>query len=32
MKKSDTDRRDHFDEIFDFEDAFEKNFQFSQEG
>ena len=30
MKKSDEDRRDHFDNVFDFEEAFEKTFQFTQ--
>lgn len=29
MKKSKEDRRDHFDNVFDFEEAFEKGFQFS---
>lgn len=27
MKKSANDRRDDFDEVFDFDDAFEKNFE-----
>jgi len=30
MKKSSEDRRDHFDDVFDFEEAFEKTFQFTQ--
>ncbi len=27
MKKSENDRRDHFDDVFDFESAFEKEFE-----
>ena len=27
MKKSENDRRDHFDNVFDFENAFEKEFE-----
>ena len=30
MKKSANDRRDHFDEVFDFEEVFEKQFEFSE--
>lgn len=30
MKKSSEDRRDHFDDVFDFEEAFEKTFRFTQ--
>lgn len=30
MKKSSEDRRDHFDDVYDFEEAFEKMFRFTQ--
>lgn len=30
MKKSSEDRRDHFDDVYDFEEAFEKAFRFTE--